>query len=342
MAEEKKDPLEFDSEELEGKKEEIEDEEIENGDDGSKGEIVSLELNDDSENSQTDVNISTLYDYLSETEILDKGQEIKNIEDLEKAFRKREDTAVDRYKEELPEELKSRIEAFEKGIPYEETMKADKSINTLKSITDDMIKDKEFSKKIIKMYLEEQGDSDEYIEDHLTLLEDTDRLYKEGLRSRNALLKINEGKAKQKELEKLKEVEEIKKSTNEYVNSLVSYIDDSKSFWGIEIPKDTKKKVKEAILEPSKISKDKRISLDEAMKKDASILPQIQLLYEMNVFGEKGNLDFLIKPAKSKAVLDVNEILNNKEGGTSAKYNKVNTEITVGFLDSIRNKLQGR
>lgn len=125
------------------------------------------------------------------------------------------ETQVEFYKQQLPEKIRTLIDRYEEGVPFEELLKIKTEQQKLDNVQESTIKENvDIQKAIIKHYLTEKGETETRINKHIKRLEELEELEEDALEANVQLKEIykqKEDSLKEKtvEAERKKETDRI-------------------------------------------------------------------------------------------------------------------------------------
>ncbi len=135
-------------------------------------------------------------DFASERGLIDieDGETIEDSEEyLIKKYNQKVEKAVDTYKNSLPEDLRTILEAYELGVPLTDYLEAESRISNYSSVDADKLKeDVKLQKDIMKAYLRAQEYEDSEIEAKIEKYEENLLLEDEAAHALKKLVKIEQ------------------------------------------------------------------------------------------------------------------------------------------------------
>ena len=94
-----------------------------------------------------------------------------------------------------------------------------------------------------------EGEDEEYIKEQVQLAKDSDTIGKQGLRAKNKILNMHRAKLEEKEKQVKAQEEAIRKSQEEWINTLDKAFDSDGGIWDIKLNPKEKKEVKSIIFD---------------------------------------------------------------------------------------------
>lgn len=334
--------------EEEKKTEEINKEKDKEEEEGAPGELednkeASEEKADDEQLKQV---AQANYKLLVEQGVLPEGLEINSFGDLKNQIEDLKLAGITEVMDEMPDDLKSSVEAWRKGLDYRQATQRKTEILSYDKITDDDLKEKETALRLIREYHELMGDDAEYIKSRLDMAVDTDTFVVEAKRARKHLLNVKKSQDQAKEQQELAELKRKEDAYNNYRTGMEKSIRDSEVFWGRKLSKVEQQNLVDAIFAPDTLKKRKTdfIPLEQALNNDPSLLAQINYLYISGMLGKDGNLNILKNAAKSKATDELTKILRTNTTGTGTENNSRNLDDFEGMsiISDMQQALKGR
>ncbi len=284
-------------------------------------EETEEQVEDTTEEAKTSP-IKALGEFLKTKGLVDyKDEEFKDEDDfIAEQWTKSRDTAVESWKDSLPEEVKNIITNYQDGVPIGALLNKEREIFEYSQVDPTALKDNtELQKTLVNNYYAEIGWTAADIDEKITELTDTGVLEKEAGRSLNKLLDLS-NKQKTELIEKAKYEKTQKESAyKEQVNKLQTTLKDTKEFIpGLPANDAEKKLVLEGITKFDRTGKNKVM---EFMEKPENY---ILISYLANVL--KGDFSKVKATAKTAAVGELKKVLSSTPEKKSA-FGSVDTSI---------------
>jgi len=205
---------------------------------------------DDSSSSFYQVLAKSLYEEGVLSSFDDKTK-ITEASDLIELIDKEKTVGINNYKNELPEEIKTLIENYEEGVPFDELLSIRSQIQRYDKVSEDKLADDEdLMKQLIKDDLKVRGYDDDEISEEI---KDIFALDKQEARAKKALSTL---KKKQSDEEtalvenQRKQREADIKTQEDNIKKIKKSFDEAKEFAGIELGKKHKKEAFEVLMKP--------------------------------------------------------------------------------------------
>jgi hypothetical protein len=254
---------------------------------------------------------------------LGEGEEIPKDADLEwfstkakEKVQKEVESALEEYKETLPEEIKYLLDNIDAGVSIYDLVNADKKIMEVASITEEKLSESEsLQKDVLAKYLKATGESDEAIKETLLDYEDSGLLEKMAKRAHSKLV-VQEQKEKERLVQAKKEEQYTQKQKyQEWLGDLKENINKKEEiFPGVKLTDKQRKDLYKGITEVDKTGK------NAVMKyRDSNPDFDLQVAYIATVL--KGDFSVLENIATTKATRDLKEKASNLSNSGS-KPNK--------------------
>ena len=213
------------------------------------------------------------------------------------------------FVEQLPKHIQEEIEAYEKGVDidsFRELHVAQLQLEKLKD--EDIDKDIELQRRLLKEDLKDRGFDDDEIKDMIETYEDKGTLKDKSKKVyKDKIAKLSELKK-----QKIKEAEEnnrkAEENYKEWKQSQFNMVNKIKELWGVKLSPEDKTELKKMLTSNSVKLKDGRhvSALEAAIIKDPSILAKINYALLKGMFNDKSKF---ISNDKAKTQ-ETNRIMN--------------------------------
>jgi len=302
-----------------------------------KGEKDKKEPKEDKEKLATQKRLADYYyNVLKEDNVLEDGLEVNNMKELNEAIEKSKDQSISEYLNQMPEDIRKAVESYNKGIDYTKIQKHDAALTEYSKISEDSLKeDKELALELIRKSLKNSEDDEEYIKNRLSVIEDSDTYFIEGKRALRLLVNREKTIKNSKEQEELLKARALEEQAEGYRTSIRETIEDKDKLWGMAPTKEEKAKVLMAMLQPDVFRKKyKNLTPFEELTAKPEVLTQIYYMYVKGAFGKDGKLDFITSEAKTKAVNEIDALINK---ASKASFNNATDNDSVDGLSIMEN-----
>jgi len=260
---------------------------------------------------------------LVENKVLDTADNINSYQDLVNIFDVKDEEIINRYKQTLPEEVRSMIDMSSEGVDLKQVKESVLTLTELNKLNDKS--DAETYKKIIAENLRLEGYPEEYIAKRIEQAEDTDSVKMEGKIAKERLIS-----KRTKEIEQVKE--DTKRREQEQLSAYNKWLEDTKANVNNSLASryamnaDLKEKVIKSVIEPVDVIEENGIKrplsyLERSLREDPLLLAEINYFIMTKKIGTKAEPH---KAEVSKAVENLeNAYKNSRISGsnkTDSKY----------------------
>lgn len=166
-------------------------------------------------------------------------------------------SAIEEYKETLPEEVRYLLDNYESGVSIQDLLQADKKVIEVASITEEQLSESERTQKdILARYLKLSGESDEDIRDTLLDYEDSGLLEKMAKKAHGKLVQYEASQKEQLVQREKQEAQARKQQYNNWLSDLKSTIDTKEEILpGIKLTDTQRKELFKGITQVDKSGK---------------------------------------------------------------------------------------
>lgn len=247
---------------------------------------------------------------------------------LEKSWEKSLENTVEEMSQGLPDEVKGLIQFTAKGGSSEDYFEGLKNLSTSTLDEDSDIKDKKIQKKAVTLDLKSQGYDDEYIEDHIEVLEEKGKLGKISEKSFDKIIQKKKDFKKQQIKEVEKRNTERAEKAKDFKKSLTDFISSNKEVNKVKLSDKDKKELPSYISDPTVELKDGR-KVSQAQADIIKAMGDTKSLVVLSKLARSGfDIEKLSKSFISKENRKKREKLSNssrdvrKGAGKTGKRNK--------------------
>jgi len=247
---------------------------------------------------------------------------------------------------ELPAEIEELVKLHKEGVPLHSILEADKRIDAYEKISSETLKEDEIlQKQLVQDLLEAQGIPKEKIPAKLKRFEDLGILEDE---ANDALetLKTYEKESKEEMIRQEKtKAKQQKDAFEARIKSIEDTINSKSEILGIQLNKDTKKKLIDGILKP--VGKTADGKAYNAIQKARMDDPEYDLKVAAFTILLGTNLDKIEKKAETKAVRKLSSVIDEEPKISKSGYstrgevddeNRVDVNTIKGALDFLKRK----
>lgn len=291
-----------------------------------QGREIPMEDEDGPEGGEEEEEVNFFSAFAEEGIIaLEEEEEIPEDADLgwfaEKAKAKLQadvDSAIEDYKEGLPEEVRYLLDNYESGVSIQDLLKADKQVMDIQAITDEQLADSEsLQKDLLAKYLTIAGESPEDIKETLLDYEDSGLLGKMSKKAHSKLVQYEAAQRKQM-MEQKKQAEiDRQNEYKDWLSNLKTTIDSKEEILpGVKLTDKQKKELYKGITQVDKSGKNQVMKYRE---KNPDF--DLQVAYLATVL--KGDFSILENIATTKATQKVKEQANGLNSTASKSGRKL-------------------
>lgn len=308
---------------------------------------------DDQEGDDEDSNTTSLTPYaklLVEEGILpnlDLEKFDGTAESLIEAARNEIYNGINSYKENLPDEIKTLINGYEAGVPFDQLLEYNKSITKYSQIDENSLSEsEELQKQILKDYYKKTSKfSDEKIDKLIERSADLGELFEEASASLKELVEIQKEEEQLAIEEARKQQEQMLEQQKAQLEEFNKTVDNIKEIIpGLKVSDTLKNKIKKNITTPVAYDQyGNPLNKIGKYRLENPIQFEITLNYLFELTNGFTNFEVLGKTGKSKAFKELEEAaksISSSDGGRAATSKPMDSDIKKsieGFMSNFRN-----
>lgn len=240
-------------------------------------------------------------------------------------------SAVDDYKESLPDEIKYLLENHEKGVNVFDLLKADKKVIEYDSLTSEQISENEsLQKKLLSEFYYLQGESPEDIDDMIEDIEVAGLLEKQANRAAKKLSQVQQQERSRLIEEQKQQETERKNHYDSAITSLKNSIYEKEEIIpGIKLSEKQKKEVYQGI---TKFDREGKNEVMKFREKNPEFDLVVAYLATVMSKENKINWDMLTTVAETKATKNLKAKAKNADLSSSSTKRKTLKGIDISIM----------